>query len=379
MRKPTHRHRHRSRTASGDFASFEAGTLLRKAEEHHRAGQVGPAVKLCQQVLAHSPNSAPAMFLLGRLAAQTAAFEVAIGFFERVLVHRPDAPEVLLEFGLALKATGRVREALPMLERARKLAPSAVAILTALGDTLLELGHTEDALASYQTVLAVDPANAFAGHMVQALKDSPEPDPAYVASIFDGYADIFDTHVTGTLQYRIPSVIAELLERHLPRRRYATALDLGCGTGLVAKALEGRFDEMDGVDLSPRMIEKARATGLYRRLATGGLEGFLNEADSGSADLVVAADVFVYVGTLHAVFREVTRVLSAGGVFAFSLEQAEGPKIAARSSGRFAHPPGYGEELAEQNGLTVVATEPLAVRQENNRPLQGRLLLLRAL
>ena len=44
-------------------------------------------------------------------------------------------------------------------------------------------------------------------------------------------------------------------------------LDLGCGTGLAGAAFRPHVDWLAGVDLSPKMIEVARAKGLYDRLA----------------------------------------------------------------------------------------------------------------
>src|SRR5260370_641417 len=47
---------------------------------------------------------------------------------------------------------------------------------------------------------------------------------------------------------------------------FTRAIDLGCGTGLAATAFARGVDHFIGIDLSPRMIEQARATGLYAQL-----------------------------------------------------------------------------------------------------------------
>src|SRR5438477_7207125 len=76
-----------------------------------------------------------------------------------------------------------------------------------------------------------------------------------------------------------------------------TMLDLGCGTGLAGAAFRPHVDWLLGVDLSPKMIEVARAKGLYDRLVIGDIAQHLAEqhTDNATFHLVIAADVFAYV------------------------------------------------------------------------------------
>ena len=84
---------------------------------------------------------------------------------------------------------------------------------------------------------------------------------AYVTRLFDDYAPRFDAHLTENLGYRAPALIAEALTAVAPGRRFASALDLGCGTGLMGTPLRERVDCLAGVDLSAAMIAKARERG----------------------------------------------------------------------------------------------------------------------
>ena len=58
-----------------------------------------------------------------------------------------------------------------------------------------------------------------------------------------------------------PALIIDALNAVAPGRRFASALDLGCGTGLMGEALRERIDHLTGVDLSAAMIAKARERG----------------------------------------------------------------------------------------------------------------------
>jgi ubiquinone/menaquinone biosynthesis C-methylase UbiE len=77
-----------------------------------------------------------------------------------------------------------------------------------------------------------------------------------VITIFDSYAERFDQHLVGALQYRVPRRVAESLKAKHPDGRF-NLLDLGCGTGQVAAYLGRIQGHIIGVDLSDKMIEQA--------------------------------------------------------------------------------------------------------------------------
>src|SRR5271170_6347616 len=81
------------------------------------------------------------------------------------------------------------------------------------------------------------------GEARQGRGDAPPVlPPAYIARLFDQYAPRFEAHLTERLGYRAPALIAEALGAAAPARRFANALDLGCGAGLMGEALRERID-----------------------------------------------------------------------------------------------------------------------------------------
>jgi SAM-dependent methyltransferase len=87
------------------------------------------------------------------------------------------------------------------------------------------------------------------------------------AALYRAWAGTYDDDVFGRLEFTGSARIAELLIEHLPSPA-APVLDLGCGTGAVGRRLADLgATEVDGVDLSPEMLELARRTGAYRHLA----------------------------------------------------------------------------------------------------------------
>ena len=137
---------------------------------------------------------------------------------------------------------------------------------------------------------------------------------AYVQALFDQYAPRFESALVDDLGYRGPALLfkAVLSVRAAARKPafFKRAIDLGCGTGLAAAAFAKEVDHFIGIDLSPRMIERARATGLYAELEVADMLQGLRARPDASADLILAADAMVYVADLAPRARRGRRVLS---------------------------------------------------------------------
>src|ERR1700744_1765347 len=137
-------------------------------------------------------------------------------------------------------------------------------------------------------------------------------DPDEARALYDEWADTYDTELTDATQGYVGPVLAAQTVVEAGGVD-GEILDAGCGTGLVGVALADRGARtIDGVGLSPGMLEKAKATGVYRRLAPADL----------SRPLPVPADsydVVVCVGTLTpgpagpGAFGEFVRLARPGG------------------------------------------------------------------
>jgi predicted TPR repeat methyltransferase len=132
---------------------------------------------------------------------------------------------------------------------------------------------------------------------------------------------------------------------------------------------------MIGSDLSPRMIIRARQRGVYDELHVEDLLATL--ARETDVDVIVAADVFIYVGVLEATFAACAKALRPGGLLAFSIEKSAGEEVALLSTLRYAHAEKYIATLAETNGLAIERTEPTVLRVDAERPIEGVLYVLR--
>jgi predicted TPR repeat methyltransferase len=140
--------------------------------------------------------------------------------------------------------------------------------------------------------------------------------------------------------------------------------------------LAGAFGSIEGVDLSPRMLERARRARLYTRLVEGDLVSFLAEEPDGSADLVIAADVFVYMAGLQDVFREAHRVLTRDGLFAFTVQAHDGEGIVLGEDKRYAHGEAYIRALAAETSFQVAVVDGVSTREDRGIDVPGLLVVL---
>ncbi|KAG2532153.1 hypothetical protein JM18_000585 [Phytophthora kernoviae] len=224
--------------------------------------------------------------------------------------------------------------------------------------------------------------------------------PAYVAEVFDELAETFEEKLVAHLEYRVPWQLVEALQKlspsgFIPKGSTSgsewVVADIGCGTGLCGRLLRPHVKHITGVDLSPLMIEKTRAAGSYDELQTGDIVPFLKSRVDESLDLIISADVWIYVGALEDVFALSARKLCAStGWFAFSVELMPPPQSTTTSppagdvavgfrlapSGRFQHSLGYIASLAERSGFIIVLQEEISVRKESGEAIPGRIYIL---
>ncbi|BAV33880.1 methyltransferase [Sulfuricaulis limicola] len=314
--------------------------------------------------------------VLDRLGEPAAAVES----YRRVLDLRQDLPGVHYLMGESFRVQRLFGKAEAAYRRTIALDNDHLQAHYRLAFGLQAAGHHEEAAKHFEEILRINPHDDQARHLLAAQRgDTPSTAPAaYVASLFDEAADTFDEKLVGTLQYRTPQLLRELMRQHVaPAGKSQDIIDLGCGTGLCAPLFRDIAHFMQGVDLSPRMIEKAKQGNLYDALEVGDITASLR-SKAAAWDLAIAADVFVYLGDLREVFAACATALRPGGILAFSVETGDdNGTFVLRQTGRYAHSDNYIRALAADAGFTEVGSHAAVLRRESGRDVQGRLYLLR--
>ncbi|MGB7287547.1 MAG: class I SAM-dependent methyltransferase [Salaquimonas sp.] len=133
------------------------------------------------------------------------------------------------------------------------------------------------------------------------------------------WAEVYDQEINDEKGYQQPIRCAQaLLETGLSSS--GLILDIGCGTGLSGLSLKAAgYTNIDGCDLSPEMLERAKATGCYQRL----FETNLNEpplgATDASYDAATCVGVFSFGHVAPDAIDEILRVLKPGGYLVIGL------------------------------------------------------------
>ena len=282
------------------------------------------------------------------------------------------------DFARDLQLRGDLVAAAELLQQAAELAPDFASAWFTLGEIRQRLGECEAAVAAFREARRADPLDRH-GASLRLMRLGAEPlagmPPTYVQVLFDQYAPRFESSLVDDLGYRGPALLfkAVLSVRAAARKPayFNRAVDLGCGTGLAAAAFAREVDHFTGIDLSPRMVEKARATGHYAELEVADmLEGLRGKPDA-VFDLVLAADAMVYVADLADVLFETKRVLAPGGLVAFTTETHDGEGVLLGEGLRYAHSKACVRAAIEAAGLDLPLFESRSARNEDNIPAPG--------
>jgi predicted TPR repeat methyltransferase len=282
------------------------------------------------------------------------------------------------EFARDLQLRGDLPAAADLLEQAIDLAPEFASAWFTLGEIRQRLGQRDAAIAAFRVARDLDPSDHHGAslRLMQLGAETVGAMPAaYVQTLFDQYAPRFENALVGDLDYRGPALLfkAVLSVRASARKPafFKRAIDLGCGTGLAAGAFAKNVDRFIGIDISPRMIEKARASGLYAELEVDDmLKGISGKPDA-STELILAADAMVYVADLAPVLAETRRVLVPGGALAFTTETHDGEGVIVGDGLRYAHSPACVRAAVAAAGLTLAQLDDLSARNEDNVPAPG--------
>jgi predicted TPR repeat methyltransferase len=373
-----------------------------------KAGNVDGAFQLMQQGLTLAPEWAPGIIVLAQLQVRQGQFpeasenaELALQLDSRSRVVRAGAIEVAhsvgalelavrhLKEGLAqepqdkewrmllanhLSQLGKYEEALLVWKSLVEESPKDQHVLKGRMHTLLAAGKLDEAALVTSTLLSLAPGDPiYTYYDARARGQTPPHQPAELnRALFDSTAQVFDQQLVSKLRYRLPHLTAQKILKKYPHRQLRL-LDLGCGTGLLGAQLGKISGRLEGVDVSPKMLDQAKRLGLYDSLEVGDLHKTLSDTSAASYDIVAALEVFVYIGDLSEAIPASFKVLVPGGYLVFSCEIGadDGPDLYLDPlTERYVHKRGAVEALCRASGF-VIETELAVLRYQKGKPVQG--------
>lgn len=313
----------------------------------------------------------------GVLMMREGRFEEAIAAFDEALDVRPNFVEAMVNRATALSELKRFDEAIAGFDPAVVLDASNAIGWNNRGNALVQLRRFEEAVESYTRALSLRPDLTEASenrlNALFELKRTSRCPPAYMRMLFDDFAPHYDDTMLNKLEYRghlhLRTMAEHVIEPLEPGRRI---LDLGTGTGLVGETFKdvARGGRLDGIDISPRMIEAARGRGIYNELILADLETVLHEAGL-SYELILAADTMIYIGDLAPTLLGVAKRLEPGGFYIFAVESKDGSGWEQTEKNRFRHSEAYLREQAAAADLHFVDIMTCPLRYEGGMPVAG--------
>lgn len=380
----------------------------------HQQGQSDSAIELIQQALQVNPHYVDARVNLGNILKETERYEEAkrayqwvidrnpkhaeslnnlavvlrvldetdkaIELFERAIEQQSGNASFHQNLGNAYKAAARVEDALTAYRRAVEIDPNLTTAHLSLGRALYVFGRIDEAVIVYKQWLQIEPDNAVAKHMLAACEGGDVPERCsdeFVKESFDAFASSFD-EVLERLEYRAPSLVEEAIEETLPSpSSQFSILDAGCGTGLCGDALKPYAKQLIGIDLSPKMLVKARSRGCFDELHEAELSHYM-VTHANEFDVIVSADTLVYFGELEKAFDAASLALRANGYLVFTVERLDDDATAGyqlNPHGRYSHRADYVRAALERSGFEVIKLEEQVLRLEVRRPVHGLIVV----
>ena len=341
------------------------------------SGDLPKAEEIFRRIIEIAPDHADAHNCLGICLKNQNRVDEAIAAYRRAIEIHPENLGFQQNLGNALKRIQNWNEAEEVFRDLSNAAPNDPEVFRNLGIVLRHLNRLDDAKVAFERLLELDPDNPIARHFVAACdseKTLVRADAEYVREVFDEFADTFESHL-GQLGYDAPEWAGQVASQMFSdvQQSSLVALDAGCGTGLCGPHLKPLVDRLVGIDLSPKMIDKAKSTDAYDQLVATDLMEYLN-GHQREFNLIVAADTFNYFGDLSLVFAACAEALLDGGGLVFTLEEDEDTSnepYRLFPHGRFGHAASYVLEMLSQHGFSVHRNEQKTLRMEADRPVPG--------
>ena len=330
-----------------------------------------------RQAIKLKPDYAEAHYNMGNTLKELGRLKEAEACYKKAIKLKPDYVKAYNNLGVMLQEQGKLDEAEVSYKKAITLKPDYADFYANLGNTLRDQDKLLEAKLNYKKAIELKGDSKKFKHIFDALtgKTTNFAPREYVEVLFDNYAINFENSLVNKLEYKIPNKIVEMIVAKNPNIQLGSVLDLGCGTGLIGDEIKKYCSNLEGVDLSKLMLEKASAKNIYDKLEHQDIVEYLSTEDL-DFNYFISSDVFVYVGNLSEIFRLIKSRNKSKGKFVFSTEHTDRDGFFLEQTGRYSHSKKYIESLCNKFGYKLSHFEVVNLRKNKNKFIIGGLYFL---
>jgi len=354
-------------------AFFNIGNIYCLRDDYQQA------LSYYQDSIRFQPENPVAYFNTGLAQRHLGLRQNAIRSFWHYIDRNPDAYDGYYYLALCYSELDQNDEAIAQYLRVLTLAPHHPEANHNLAALYHKQGNKESAIEYYQRAVKVNPGNRVAQFMLAALTGQCAPSEApedYIRFLFNQYAQHYEQHLQQRLMYRAPQLLQQAFKKTSLSRHFGLRIaDLGCGTGLCGPLFKPYAETLVGVDLSVAMLEVAKKTGFYDECTEGNFVNFLFKQRL-SFDVLLAADVLIYMGDLSLCFNACDSALKTKGLWLFTTEVTDMPGFELTPTGRYAHNETYLRELAQQCNFTILCLDKVSTRLHEDTPVKAWLAVM---
>lgn len=343
-------------------------------------GQYAEAILSYREALGIDPHCRDALEQIGGIELNLGDSEAAVENYVKILEFASKDTAMRILVTRMLGSQGALERAEDICRQGLLLDPNNVALHCELGKIFSEQGKATEATAVLQSARELAGSSEEIEYLLSSLEQNDKEFLAkqkYIRKVFDDYADTFDNHLQDKLEYRGPEMISQIAhDAGVRDNGNLTIIDLGCGTGLCGPFFRQAASRLIGVDLSPKMLEKARERRVYDELHEADIVEILQRT-ANAYDVAIAADVFVYVGNIAPVIAGAAASLRSGGLLIFSVETVPNGTYVLRNSGRYGHSQAYVQALARDHGFDIFAIKEVMIRKDSQKAVPGHIYALK--
>ena len=352
-------------------------------------GRLDDAIARYEKAVRLRPDSAVAHGSLGNALQQQGRIGDAVVEYRRAAQLDPDNPKAHVDLGLALVEEGERAAAIAESDSAARLADRPGFSPFMLGVLLARCERRDAARAQFEAYLRAEPNDPRGARMcLAALGYGPPPERAsreLLSELYVRRAGWWDRG-PGASQHNLwASLVQKAFATFVTSPERAEVLDAGCGSGVIGALIGRRVAGLDGVDLSPGLLERARETGAYRELYQDDLVHFMLTRPR-VFDVVTSSAVLVHFGDLGPVFAAAAETLRDRGLFIFTVFDNEDDENAVAvgsmergyaQTGCYIHGRAYVERAARAQGFSLEMLERQIFDHYEGKPRPGLIAVVR--